>query len=213
MLFTPPDPTPSRPARRARASSPGASGSRCTRPGHTLDHLCLYDPEHGILLSGDHVLPSITPHVSGVGQRRRRAPQSTSPTLDLVADARRRAARPARARPSVRRRARARRGDQGAPPGAHGAARATASVALGPASVQQLSHELFPKKHWGVMAESETFAHLEHLVARGQAERCDDDGTLIYTVAPAVLTAPRVAVVATTSRRPHRRGDRPPPAT
>ena len=26
-----------------------------------------------------------------------------------------------------------------------------------------LSHELFPERHWGVMAESETFAHLEHL--------------------------------------------------
>ena len=23
-------------------------------PGHTIDHLCLYDPEHGVLLSGDH---------------------------------------------------------------------------------------------------------------------------------------------------------------
>ena len=35
-------------------------------PGHTPDHLCLYDPEGGILLSGDHVLPTITPHISGV---------------------------------------------------------------------------------------------------------------------------------------------------
>ncbi len=43
-----------------------------------------------------------------------------------------------------------------------------ASAALGPASVQELSHELFPKKHWGVMAESETFAHLEHLVLEGR---------------------------------------------
>ena len=35
-------------------------------PGHTPDHLCLFDPEHGVLLSGDHVLPTITPHISGL---------------------------------------------------------------------------------------------------------------------------------------------------
>ncbi|MEZ5269609.1 MAG: MBL fold metallo-hydrolase [Microthrixaceae bacterium] len=34
-------------------------------PGHTGDHLCLWDPESGVLLSGDHVLPTITPHISG----------------------------------------------------------------------------------------------------------------------------------------------------
>ena len=35
-------------------------------PGHTNDHLCLFDPEGGVLLSGDHVLPTITPHISGL---------------------------------------------------------------------------------------------------------------------------------------------------
>ena len=43
-----------------------------------------------------------------------------------------------------------------------------ASLALGPATVQELCHEIFPRKHWGVMAESETFAHLEHMVMRGR---------------------------------------------
>jgi hypothetical protein len=58
-----------------------------------------------------------------------------------------------------------------------------ASVAIGPASVQDLSHEVFPKRHWGVMAESETFAHLEHLAHAGEAERWEADGTLVYRVA------------------------------
>ena len=66
LLFTPPDPT-----RRVAHGEPiqlaGREWLAIHTPGHTLDHLCLYDPEHGILLSGDHVLPSITPHVSGVG--------------------------------------------------------------------------------------------------------------------------------------------------
>lgn len=33
-------------------------------PGHSLEHICLYDAEKGLLYSGDHVLPRITSHVS-----------------------------------------------------------------------------------------------------------------------------------------------------
>lgn len=33
-------------------------------PGHSSGHLCLYEPEKKILLSGDHILPKITPNVS-----------------------------------------------------------------------------------------------------------------------------------------------------
>jgi len=33
-------------------------------PGHSSGHICLYEPEHKILLSGDHILPKITPNVS-----------------------------------------------------------------------------------------------------------------------------------------------------
>jgi len=36
-------------------------------PGHTNDHVCLHDPDAGIFIAGDHVLPSITPHISGHG--------------------------------------------------------------------------------------------------------------------------------------------------
>jgi glyoxylase-like metal-dependent hydrolase (beta-lactamase superfamily II) len=35
-------------------------------PGHTGDHICLFDRDSGVLLSGDHVLPTITPHISGM---------------------------------------------------------------------------------------------------------------------------------------------------
>ena len=35
-------------------------------PGHTGDHVCLFDAEAKLLLSGDHVLPTITPHVPGL---------------------------------------------------------------------------------------------------------------------------------------------------
>jgi glyoxylase-like metal-dependent hydrolase (beta-lactamase superfamily II) len=33
-------------------------------PGHSSGHLCLYEPDKKILLSGDHILPKITPNVS-----------------------------------------------------------------------------------------------------------------------------------------------------
>jgi glyoxylase-like metal-dependent hydrolase (beta-lactamase superfamily II) len=33
-------------------------------PGHTPGHLCLYEPEHRLLVSGDHVLGDITPNIS-----------------------------------------------------------------------------------------------------------------------------------------------------
>ena len=35
-------------------------------PGHTEDHICLHDPVDQVFLAGDHVLPSITPHISGL---------------------------------------------------------------------------------------------------------------------------------------------------
>jgi glyoxylase-like metal-dependent hydrolase (beta-lactamase superfamily II) len=33
-------------------------------PGHAPGHICLYEPNRKILLSGDHILPTITPNVS-----------------------------------------------------------------------------------------------------------------------------------------------------
>lgn len=181
LLWSAPDPT-----RRVRHGTPlrlaGREWVAIHTPGHTLDHLCLFDPEGGLLLSGDHVLPSITPHISGSGEGD--ALRSYLATLDLVADL-----------PGV---------TLGLPahghpftdvPGRVEAIKAhhfermeklrAASLALGPANVVTLSHELFPERHWGVMAESETFAHLEHLRAVGEAERWDEGGVLVYRVAPA----------------------------
>ncbi len=33
-------------------------------PGHSPGHLCFYEPNHKLLLTGDHILPTITPNVS-----------------------------------------------------------------------------------------------------------------------------------------------------
>jgi glyoxylase-like metal-dependent hydrolase (beta-lactamase superfamily II) len=180
LLYAPPNPT-----RRVRHGEmlqlAGREWAAVHTPGHTLDHLCLYDPEHGVLLSGDHVLPSITPHVSGVGNGADSL-KSYLDTLDLVAQLDGVSlGLPAHGHPFAD------------VPGRVEAIKEhhqermeeiqELSATMGPASVVEISHELFPQRHWGAMAESETFAHLEHLVADGKAERWREDDMLVYRVA------------------------------
>jgi glyoxylase-like metal-dependent hydrolase (beta-lactamase superfamily II) len=181
-LFAPPIPS-RRVVHGERLQLAGREWVSLHTPGHTIDHLCLYDPEHGVLLSGDHVLPSITPHISGVGNGLD-ALASYVQTLDLVA-----------ALDGVKLGLPAHGHPFNDVPGRVEAIKAhheermefirKASLAIGPATVTQLSHEIFPRKHWGVMAESETFAHLEHMVLAHEAERWrDDGGRLLYRAAP-----------------------------
>jgi len=33
-------------------------------PGHTIGHICIYEPKNRLLFSGDHILPIITPNIS-----------------------------------------------------------------------------------------------------------------------------------------------------
>lgn len=42
---------------------PGRTVRAVWTPGHTPGHLCLHDPEAGVLLTGDHLLPRISPHI------------------------------------------------------------------------------------------------------------------------------------------------------
>lgn len=187
FLFTSPEPT-HRVHHGDRVALAGREWWAVHTPGHTVDHLCLYDPETGTLLAGDHVLPTITPHVSGVSKAD--SLKSYLATLDLVARL-----------PDVR---------LGLPahgelfhdvPGRVEAIKEhhrermellrSASLSLGPASVQALAREVFPKRHWGVMAESETFAHLMHLLHAGQAESWSQNDELHFRVTPAPVEGER----------------------
>ena len=56
------------------------------------------------------------------------------------------------------------------------------AAALGPATVTDFSHELFRRERWGHMAESETYAHLEHLRLTGEAHRYEGDDGLVYVI-------------------------------
>jgi glyoxylase-like metal-dependent hydrolase (beta-lactamase superfamily II) len=149
-------------------------------PGHTEDHICLHDPEHGVFLGGDHVLPTITPHISGISSSRDPL-ASFFYSLDRVAEISGiKLALPAHGHPFTDLRARTEAIKR------HHFERLDRILEIareiGPASVEAVSRKLFRERSWGSMAESETYAHLEHLRIAGRAEaRRGKDDKLIYT--------------------------------
>jgi len=148
-------------------------------PGHTSDHLCLYDPTEGVLLSGDHVLPTITPHISGLSR-------AADPLAEFFASLDRVAkldgvstVLPAHGHPFEDLPGRVKAIER------HHEERldklVVASHGLGrPATVPEFSQHLFSPRAWGPMADSETYAHLEHLRLLGKATREHRDGILLY---------------------------------
>lgn len=147
-------------------------------PGHTPDHLCLYDPTEGVLLSGDHVLPSITPHISGIGAGAdplSRFFQSLDRMHDLAGVTQ---VLPAHGHPFTDL-----DGRVDAIRDHHGERLNALREALGrvgDGTVEDLAHQLFRPQSWGQMADSETYAHLEHLRLLGQARRTESAGMLRY---------------------------------
>ncbi len=147
-------------------------------PGHTADHFCLHDPDNGTFVAGDHVLPTITPHIGGMSSSEDPL-SSFLYSLDRVAEITGvKQVLPAHGHPFTDLHDRA-----------HAIKRhhferleriKEISRELGPATVEDFSKQLFKPRSWGPMAESETFAHLEHLRIAGDAERRDDKRGYIY---------------------------------
>jgi glyoxylase-like metal-dependent hydrolase (beta-lactamase superfamily II) len=152
-------------------------------PGHTTDHLCIHDPEEGLLFSGDHILPTITPHISGLGQDP--DPLATFfASLDRCADLGDVTnVLPAHGHPFDDVVGRVKAIKQHHDERMQQLRDATAEIG-GWASVIALSQKIFRPQVWGSMAESETYAHLEHLVQLGQAQKRGEDATLEYLVEP-----------------------------
>jgi glyoxylase-like metal-dependent hydrolase (beta-lactamase superfamily II) len=148
-------------------------------PGHTEDHFCLHDPAEGVFLAGDHVLPSITPHISGISSQTDPLNAFFESLERVAATPDVRTCLPAHGHPfdDLAGRCRAIR--------EHHIDRLEKvkgiGRALGPASVEAFSQKLFQPRSWGAMAESETYAHLEHLRIAGDAlRRADHEGRFIY---------------------------------
>ena len=151
-------------------------------PGHTHDHLCLFDPETGTLLSGDHVLPSITPHISGL--------TAHGDPLTLFFESLDKIGRfanevsitlPAHGTPfhNV--------GERVQQIKDHHQERLqklrdVSNDLSRPASVMEFSTHLFSPRAQGSMADSEAFAHLEHLRLLGDFDRHDNNGVFEYVL-------------------------------
>jgi glyoxylase-like metal-dependent hydrolase (beta-lactamase superfamily II) len=150
-------------------------------PGHTIDHLCLYDPEEGVLLSGDHILPTITPHIAG------HSGDASDPLQDFFDSLDRCAALedltlalPAHGHPFTD--VAGRVDDIKAHHGERLGKLRAAAASHGEATVEELSHAIFHPRAWGAMADSETYAHLEHLRLNGEVTCRRLDGLLHYTL-------------------------------
>ncbi|HVC15339.1 MAG TPA: MBL fold metallo-hydrolase [Acidimicrobiales bacterium] len=65
-----------------RLEFPGWDLRAIWTPGHSPGHVCLYSDEHRLLLSGDHVLPRITPNISFHSQQ---VPDPLGDYLDSLA--------------------------------------------------------------------------------------------------------------------------------
>ena len=55
-----------------------------------------------------------------------------------------------------------------------------AAIELGTGTVEDYTKRLFKPRSWGPMADSETYAHLEHLRVTGEAEARFEHGALRY---------------------------------
>ena len=150
-------------------------------PGHTHDHLCLFDPVDGIFLSGDHVLPTITPHIGGMGNMEdplavffnslERTKEFSQVSLVL----------PAHGHPFNNLVERTDDIIQ------HHVDRLQlireTGDSIGEASVNEYMKYLFKERSWGDMAASETYAHLEHLRILGEATPKEEKGIKTYKFA------------------------------
>jgi glyoxylase-like metal-dependent hydrolase (beta-lactamase superfamily II) len=151
-------------------------------PGHTADHLCLFDAETGTLISGDHVLPSITPHISGLTTHGDPLTLFFA-SLDKVGmySEQVNMCLPAHGIPF------ANLGERVQQIKDHHAERLQklrdVSIEFDkPATVMDFAQHLFSQRAQGPMADSEAFAHLEHLRILGDFECREREGYLEYSI-------------------------------
>jgi glyoxylase-like metal-dependent hydrolase (beta-lactamase superfamily II) len=148
-------------------------------PGHADGHICLV--QDGVMVSGDHLLPRITPSVGLYPESR------PDPLGDYISSLERCVAlAPRLALPG--------HGDPIAEPAARAAEivehhrdrldETVAALGVEPRTGYEISYALFPDERGPGQrrfAVAETLSHLERLVAEGRAVRIVDDGELTYT--------------------------------
>ncbi|MEM8922030.1 MAG: MBL fold metallo-hydrolase [Actinomycetota bacterium] len=151
-------------------------------PGHTADHLCLFQPSDGIFVSGDHLLPTITPHISGLGNQER-------PLADFFTSLERmhtfddvKVVLPAHGLEFHDLSGRSTEIIEHHHERLDTLVDAAATTEGHELTVPEYSKHLFKPRSWGQMADSETFAHLEYLRQTGRATTREVDGELRYRI-------------------------------
>lgn len=140
-------------------------------PGHSLGHVCLYSPARGVLLSGDHLLPGITPPVTFERGFDADPLRSYLDSLRRVADLRPTHVLPGHGRPfddpagriEAIYRTKLRRLDK-----------VREAIAAEPCSVVELADRLVAKAilaHQRQLAINETLSHIAYLRWSGEVER------------------------------------------
>ncbi|MBV9545087.1 MAG: MBL fold metallo-hydrolase, partial [Chloroflexi bacterium] len=159
-------------------------------PGHSAGHICLFDSSRKVLLSGDHVLPHITP---SVGLHVRAASNPLADYIDslhLIGRLEAELVLPGHGDPF-----------QGLPERTarlleHHQRRLDEILQLLAAEpVSHSAYELAARMHWGRrrtwddlsgferrLAVTEALAHVELLHARGQVHKVCTDGSIRYTL-------------------------------
>jgi len=157
-------------------------------PGHSAGLICLFDRESGVLLSSDHVLQRISPHVGLHVQSSADPLGAYLDSLRAMHDLPVTTVLPGHGKPFSDL---AGRVDQLLEHHAERLDTIRATLAGGPATAHDLAARLTwrgAEDGWATlepfqrrMALTETIAHLEHLLAEGRVKREELDGRVLYT--------------------------------
>jgi len=157
-------------------------------PGHTPDHLCLYEPKEELLFSGDHILGAITPHISSwrgfddaLGQYLRNLDAIAAYPVRLTLPGHRTLIPETRRRIAALKTHHARRLAEVVEILRPGEADAYTAASRMQWSIRADTWEDFPlPQRW--FACGEALAHLEHLTATGRAARRERDGRILFAL-------------------------------
>ena len=149
-------------------------------PGHSRSHICLWSERDGLLISGDHLLPSVTPHID-IGNAEEDPLGDYISSLERMEKLAPQLVLPGHGRPfedgAERARATLRHHDRrlGA---------ILQVVRHRPRRVADVSDEIFGSELFSLerrLAVGEALAHLAYLEHRGEVERvAEDDGTIAF---------------------------------
>lgn len=158
----------------------GRTWSIVHTPGHSRAHICLWSASDGILISGDHLLPTITPHIDF----RRGADDDPLgdflASLETIEELEPSLVLPGHGRPFEDGAERARAIER------HHHRRLGSILQVirrSPRTAEEITDEVFGDALLNVqrrLALGEALAHLAYLRKRGEVERIDDNGTYKY---------------------------------